>query len=65
MIRPHHLTFLQQKDAIILGDLNGHDSLWHSPLSDVRGNMLAEEIRDSEFGVLNEDLPTRLPLSQD
>ena len=60
-IRP----FLQQKDAIILGDLNGHDSLWHSSLSDARGNMLAEEISDSDFGVLNEDLPTRLPLSQD
>ena len=57
--------FLQQKDAIILGDINGHDDLWHSPLSDTRGSLLAEEIGASDFGVLNEDLPTRLPLNQD
>ena len=60
-IRP----FLQQKDTIILGDLNRHKSLWHSPLSGARGKMLAEEIGDSDFRVLNEDLSTRLHLNQD
>lgn len=53
--------FLSSKDAIILGDFNAHDSLWHSAIQDARGCKLAEEIGESNFGVLNQDTPTRLP----
>ena len=49
------------KDSIILGDLNAHDTLWHSNLSDDRGKDLADEIGNSDFGVINENNPTRLP----
>ena len=55
------LPFLQMKDTIILGDLNAHDTLWHSSLSDDRGKDLADEIGNSDFGAINEDNPTRLP----
>ena len=55
------LHFLNMKDTIILGDFNAHDSLWHSQLSDERGRNLAEEIGNADYGVLNEDHPTRLP----
>ena len=53
-------NFLHMKDTLILGDLNAHDTLWHSQLSDDRGRDLADEIGNSDFGALNEDNPTRL-----
>ena len=53
--------FLHMKDTLILGDFNAHDPLWFSPLSDDRGRLLADEIGNSDFGVINEDSPTRLP----
>jgi hypothetical protein len=49
------------QDAIILGDLNAHDELWFSSLRDARGNDLSDEIDGSNFVVLNEDTPTRVP----
>ena len=49
------------KDAIILGDFNAHDALWFSSINDARGSALAEEIRDSAFGILNCDKHTRVP----
>ena len=50
-----------QGDKLVLGDLNAHDVLWSSSYSDTRGATLAQEIGDSQMGVLNEDTPTRLP----
>ena len=50
-------------DAIILGDLNAHDPLWHSSIQDQRGEVFSEEISDSDCGVINEDTPTRVPVS--
>jgi hypothetical protein len=52
-----HLLHL--KDCLIAGDINGHNELWHSEISAYsRGDSLAEEFDDSDFGVLNEPLPT-------
>lgn len=53
-----HLLDLEG-DVLFLGDFNAHDELWNSSRSDPRGNMLAEDIDDSFFGVLNDDSPTR------
>ena len=48
-------------DAVIVGDFNAHDALWHSSLQDARGSLIAEEIGNSNLGVLNSEQPTRLP----
>ena len=58
---PSLLNILPQSDALILGDMNAHDPLWFSSIQDPRGERFAEEIGNSNFGVLNEDTPTRLP----
>ena len=53
---------LSSSKTILVGDANAHSSLWHSSnQEDTRGSELAEEIKDSSFGVLNTDHPTRLP----
>ena len=56
-------NLLPDGDAIITGDFNAHDALWNSPIMDTRGNAIAEEIGTSTFGVLNDESPTRLPMS--
>ena len=48
-------------DTVILGDFNAHDEAWYSPLSDARGNLIADQINASTYACLNEDTPTRLP----
>lgn len=54
-----HLLALD--NTILVGDINAHHHLWHSAVArDARGNLLAQEIEDSSFAVLNEDLPTRV-----
>lgn len=58
---PNLTPFLPQEDALILGDLNAHDVLWHSSIQDARGEIFADQINDSNFGVINAELPTRLP----
>ena len=58
---PDLTTILQYDNSIILGDFNAHDTLWHSTIQDDRGSKFAETIGDSNFGVLNEETPTRLP----
>ena len=58
---PTITRYLPTSDALVLGDLNAHDALWNSKLSDTRGADLSSEISQSDFGVLNEDTPTRLP----
>ncbi len=51
-------------DALVLGDFNAHDELWGSAgTANSRGADIAEEIGSSNFGVLNEEAPTRLPAS--
>jgi hypothetical protein len=58
---PDFSNILNYNDALLLGDFNAHDTLWHSSINDARGSALAEEIGDSAFGILNCDKPTRLP----
>ena len=53
--------YFSNSDALILGDFNAHDALWHSSLQDARGSLLAEEIGNSNFGVLNSEKATRVP----
>ena len=59
--QPTLQPYFSHGDALILGDINAHDQLWHSRIQDSRGQLLAEEILDSNLGVMNEDVPTRLP----
>ena len=58
---PNYESLFPEGDALVLGDFNAHDTLWHSSLEDNRGSDLSDFITDSNFGVLNEDMPTRLP----
>ena len=50
-----------------MGDINAHSELWFSRTDDHRaanrGNQLSDQVVDSEFCVLNEDTPTRIPTS--
>ena len=59
--KPNFNTLLPDGDSLVLGDVNAHDSLWHSSIQDSRGSDLAEEIGNSPYGVLNENSPTRVP----
>ena len=48
-------------DSIIMGDFNAHHPLWHCTLEEnQRGTNLADQINESNYGVLNEDFPTRI-----
>ena len=58
---PSLTQFLHGEETIIIGDLNAHDALWFSALADQRGSKFSDEIGAANFGVLNEDHPTRLP----
>ena len=54
-------SLLKLEDSIIVADFNAHHSLWHSILqADTRGNIIANEIDDSNQVVLNEKLDTRI-----
>ena len=45
--------------SLILGDSNAHHQLWHSEAAeDTRGRLLADSLSDSQFGTVNEALPT-------
>ncbi|KAH7684498.1 pol-like protein, partial [Aphelenchoides avenae] len=57
----HLLEDGDASDTLVLGDLNAHDPLWHSTRADAKGTALSEEMLDSNYGVLNEDTPSRLP----
>ncbi len=59
--KPNIPALLPPGDALVLGDFNAHDSLWHSNIQDTRGAEIADEIGNSSYCVLNENLPTRVP----
>lgn len=47
--------------SLILGDFNGHHESWYSEDSqDTRGNLIVDTIANKSFGIINEDLPTRV-----
>jgi len=59
---PHIDSLFEDLNAtsLIVGDVNAHHSSWFSDDNDdTRGRVLVESIAEHEFGVLNEDLPTR------
>lgn len=59
--RPSINHILGLDDCIIMGDFNGHHSLWYSLKDpDQRGEDFANVITSSSMGVLNEDTPTRV-----
>ena len=62
---PNITQLLPTGEAIIMGDFNAHDALWNSSLQDTRGGNFAEEINQSNYGVLNTEQHTRLPSNQD
>ena len=47
--------------SIITGDINSHHQLWHSPLTDHRGTLIADIIDNSDLLVLNKNTPTKIP----
>ena len=59
--KPTLTPVLPPEDTLVLGDLNAHDELWFSSISDARGESFADEINSSSLGVINDDSPTRLP----
>ena len=58
---PDIQAILSEPDSLVLGDFNAHNALWYSNIQDSRGEKFADEIGDADFGVLNENVPTRLP----
>jgi len=58
---PSLQNYLPPTDALVLGDINAHDVLWYSSLQDARGSNIADEISESNYGVLNDNTYTRKP----
>ena len=69
---PHHhqmdtliqdcFTFLFSKpNLIITADINAHHTMWHSPITDHRGTIIAYILENSTQAVLNGEAPTRIP----
>ena len=47
--------------SLILGDFNAHHELWHSEATaDTRGRLIVDTISSLDYGIINEDLPTRV-----
>ncbi len=59
--KPNINAILPVGDSLVLGDFNAHDPLWHSSIQDQRGSDIADTIGNSNYGVINENTPTRLP----
>ena len=51
---------LNTNNTILTGDFNAHHTLWHSPTTDNRGNLIADLINSSNQIVLNTNTPTRI-----
>src|SRR6188508_3100955 len=65
----NHITSLltqltATKNSLIAGDINAHSSLWYSPFSDHRGNLVADLIQNSEHTILNQKEHTRSSANQ-
>ena len=57
----NHLFSDLPDTSLVLGDLNAHHELWYSEdSSDLRGRDIADNISGTNFGIINEDLPTRI-----
>ena len=58
---PSIAPLLTSSNTLVLGDFNAHDPLWHSSLSDARGDVFAAEIDGAPFATINSNSPTRCP----
>ena len=57
----NHLFSDLSDSSLVLGDFNAHHELWYSEDSpDPRGRDIVDSISGINFGVINEDLPTRV-----
>lgn len=55
---------LQLKQCLILGDVNAHHQAWYSSIpDDPRGIDILDQVDTSDFGILNENSPTRVTTS--
>lgn len=52
------ISFLFTSKTIIVGDLNSKNTLWGSPITDSRGDIVEQLINDNNFIVLNNTQPT-------
>ena len=48
-------------NSIIVGDINAHSQLWHSPTPDHRGEVITSLLLGSDHVVLNQNTHTRTP----
>ena len=55
---------LRHDNTIIVGDVNAHSARWFSPMTDHRGDFIADIINDSNHLIINADTPTRRPFSR-
>ena len=55
---------LNTNNTILTGDFNAHHTLWHSPTTDNRGILIADQINSSNQIVLNTNTPTRIPTNR-
>ena len=47
--------------SLILGDVNAHHQMWHSEATeDARGRLFVDTITGINYGIINEDQPTRV-----
>ena len=76
-IPPHYSTTSQQQeenditnylayltstpDTLLLGYLNAHSNLWHSSITNHRGDLIEDILTNSQHIVLNQNTPTRIP----
>ena len=57
----NHLFDNLGPSSLILGDFNAHHELWHSQATaDIRGRLFVDSLSSLDYGVINEDLPTRV-----
>ena len=47
-------------DSLIVGDVNAHSQLWHSPTPDHRGDVIASILQGSTHVILNQDTHTHV-----
>ena len=55
---------LTTPDILILRDFNAHYPSWYSRSTDTRGIKIADLINGSDYGILNWDISTRVPKTQ-
>ena len=47
--------------SVLTGDVNAHSTFWHSYTDDHRGQLIADDISNSDHITINTNTPTRVP----